>query len=299
MDDVEVRHRRRAVRRRQGRHHLRPVHNEPRRDRAAHAALHREPDGRVRPGQGHPGARHEHERAGHGVAARHVLDARPPHGARRGDGQADPHRRQPGAPRGDRPRRDDLHALRDGEAGPPPGPVHRRRPGLRQRGLHRGAAAPRAGLHHRRRQRRERRLLQRRRHRHRRGHRVRRGPRPLAGGLRRRRADLERGASGARRGRAGAVRSREPDHRQERRRRAGQDRRRRRERADDGERRRHPQRQRRARRPGHPRERGRRDRQLLRVGAGPPGLLLEPRPRQPPPRPDDALGLRRRLRRDR
>ena len=31
------------------------------------------------PGQGYPGARHEHERANHGLAARHLLDARSPH----------------------------------------------------------------------------------------------------------------------------------------------------------------------------------------------------------------------------
>ena len=79
-----------------------------------------------------------------------------------------------GPPRGDRPRRHDDDAGCDGAPRDAARPGHRRRAGLRQRGLGRGGAAPRAGLHDRRRLGRVRRLLQRRRHRHRRRHRLRR-----------------------------------------------------------------------------------------------------------------------------
>ena len=88
VDDVEVRRRRGPVRGRQGRRDVRPLADVGRRGRAAHAPLHGQPHGRVRARPGHPRAGHEHERAGHGLAPRHLLDARPPDGDGRRDGQA-------------------------------------------------------------------------------------------------------------------------------------------------------------------------------------------------------------------
>ncbi len=86
-----------------------------------------------------------------------------------------------------------------------------------------------------------------------------------------------------------------PDHREERVEDPHEDHRRRRERPDDDGRGRHPERERRARDPRRDRERGRRDRVVLRVGAGFLELLLDRRRDQPPSRARDARGVCRRV----
>ena len=87
--------------------------------------------------------------------------------------------------------------------------------------------------------------------------------------------DHERGADPARRRHPRPLRARAGDHRRERGRREGVDHLRRIERPHDTRRRRDPRGQGRAHPPRRARERGRRHRLVLRVGAGPPGVLLE------------------------
>ena len=114
-------------------------------------------------------------------------------------------------------------------------------------------------------------------------------------GPRRDRADHERGAAPPRLRPARALRARAGDHRRERRPREGADDLRGRERPRHAGGGRDPRGQERPRPARHPRERGRGRRLVLRVGAGPPGVLLargrgEPRSstrssRGPSPRP--------------
>ena len=79
VDDVEVRGRAAAVRRRQGRRHLRSDEDVEARARGADAPLHRGDHRRDRPRQGRARARRQHQRADHGVVLGHLLDARRPH----------------------------------------------------------------------------------------------------------------------------------------------------------------------------------------------------------------------------
>ena len=135
VDDVEVRGRAHPVRRRQGRHHLRPDQDVAPRARGAHPPLRRGDHRRDRPGEGRAGARRQHQRADHGVGHGHLQHARRPHGDRRRHRQAGRDRRIARPPRSDRTRRHDLRA-RIGQA---PRLRHQgrdgRRPGLRQRRL--------------------------------------------------------------------------------------------------------------------------------------------------------------------
>ena len=85
------------------------------RARGAHPPLRRRDHRRHRPRQGRAGARRQHQRAGHGVDHGHLLHARRPHRDGRRHRQAGRSRRVAGPARGDRTRRDDLHA-RSGEA---------------------------------------------------------------------------------------------------------------------------------------------------------------------------------------
>ena len=82
LDDGQERRDRRALRRRQGRRAGRPARAVDGGARARHAALHQRDRHHHRPGQGHPGARRQHQRAGHGVDDGHLLGerraARPP-----------------------------------------------------------------------------------------------------------------------------------------------------------------------------------------------------------------------------
>ena len=75
VDDVEVRGREPAVRRREGRRRLRSAQDERRRARAAHAPLHGRHHRDARPGLRRPRAGRQHERARDGVGDGHVLDA--------------------------------------------------------------------------------------------------------------------------------------------------------------------------------------------------------------------------------
>ena len=79
VDDVEVRRRAHPVRRRQGRHHLRPDADVAPRARSADAPLRRRDHRRDRPREGHPGARRQHQRPGDGVGDGHLQHARRPH----------------------------------------------------------------------------------------------------------------------------------------------------------------------------------------------------------------------------
>ena len=112
VDDVEVRAAAAAVRRREGRHPLRPARAVAARARAAHAPVHVGARARDRPADRHPGARHGDERADDGVDDGHVLDADGPRRAGGRDRQADLRRRLDLPPRGDRRRRRDDRRAR-------------------------------------------------------------------------------------------------------------------------------------------------------------------------------------------
>ena len=99
--------------------------------------------------------------------------------------------------------------------------------------------------------------------------------------------DHQRRAVRARRGRARPGGARGPDHGGERRHRAGADPGRSGQRSGDPGRRPDPAAQRGPRDPGHPVQRGRRDRQLLRVGPEPRSHRLDARRDQRPPRAAD------------
>ena len=169
LDDVEVRRRARAVRRRQGRRRLRSHPDVEARARSADAPLRHGDHRRHRPREGRAGAGREHRRADHGVGDGHLQHARRPHRDRGRDRQAGGDGRLARAARGHRPRRDDRHARgrqapRARHQGRP-----RRDPGLRQRRVGLGGTARGHRRPHRRRHRLEGRRLQRARPR-RRGH---------------------------------------------------------------------------------------------------------------------------------
>ena len=93
VDDLEVRPRERALRRREGRRHLRSARDEPARDRGAHPPLRHRARGAHRARLGHPGAGRRHQRPDDGLDHGHGLDAPGLLGARRRDRQADGDRR--------------------------------------------------------------------------------------------------------------------------------------------------------------------------------------------------------------
>ena len=130
------------------------------------------------------------------------------------------------------------------------------------------------GLQDRRDRRPHRRAAQSQGHRHRRGDQARTREHKSLEGFTGGEADHERRTARARRGRARAGGARERDHRQEREGHPRQDHLRGRQRPDDGRRRLDPRREGHLRDPRHPRERRRRHRLVLRVGAGPRRLLL-------------------------
>ena len=139
VDDLEVRRRARAVRRRQGRHHLRSDADVAARARGADAALRRGNHRRHRPRKRRARAGRQHQRSDHGVDHGHLQHARRPHVDRGRHRQADRDGRIARPARGDRPRRDD----RDPRSGEAPRARHQGRDGrgagLRQRRLGLGA----------------------------------------------------------------------------------------------------------------------------------------------------------------
>ena len=145
VDDLEVRSDGAAVRRRQGRRHLRSEAPLARREGAPHASLHERDHQRDRPREGHPGARCRHRLPGDGVDLRHVLDERRSLGAGRR------HRQAAGCRRLGRPRRRHgprlalLHPHRAAEAGRAAARHPGRDPGLRERRLQPRAPARRGG----------------------------------------------------------------------------------------------------------------------------------------------------------
>ena len=143
VDDVEVRGRARPVRRRQGRHHLRPDAHVAARARGADPPLRRGDHRRHRPREGRAGARRQHQRSDHGVGDGHLQHARRLHRDGGRHRQADRDGRLARPPRSHRPRRDD----RDARGGQAPRPRHQRRDrrgaGLRQRRLGLGRPARR------------------------------------------------------------------------------------------------------------------------------------------------------------
>ncbi len=88
LDDLEVRGGQHSLRRRQGRSHLRPQEYEPRRAGAHDPPLHIGDHRHHRAGEGRSRARHEHQRADHGLDHGHLLDARGAHRHQRGYRQA-------------------------------------------------------------------------------------------------------------------------------------------------------------------------------------------------------------------
>ena len=88
VDDMEVRGRARAVRRRQGGRHLRSDADVATRTRSADASLHRRDHRCDRPGKRCAGARRQHQRSDHGVGDGHLQHARRPHVDRRRHRQA-------------------------------------------------------------------------------------------------------------------------------------------------------------------------------------------------------------------
>ena len=275
VDDLEVRAPAAALRRRQGRRSLQPEGDVGRRAAEDDAPLHLGAAADHRAAEGHPGARHGDQRADDGLDDGHLLDGDRPRRPGDRDRQADLARRLALPPRGDRRGRRDGDRARVPAARVGSGRAALRRPGVRQRRRDRRGRARRQG-----------RLgdrglgcL---------GRRARRGRtrRPGAAALRRgarvaRR--LGRGRPAHQRGAARAAlrhprpgRARGPDPRRQRAPAADAPDRRGRERADLAGGRHDP---RRAGDPGAARrahERGRRDRLVLRVGAGSRPPLLGP-----------------------
>ena len=302
LDDLEVRGRQHPVRRRQGRRHLRPEAHVARASSSASPAATRARSPRIiGPGDGHPGARRLHRLPDDGVDHGHLLDAEGLLRPGRRHGQADQPRRQRGPRRGDGPRLRLRHP-RGGARTPASrsraGPSRSRDSATRAASRRtssttsrarrssppptpRAASATRTGSTRTR------------------SRRTRRRPARSSASPARRRSPTRR-SSRRKVGHPGPRRAREPDHREERRQGPGEDRR---------------ARPRTARPlpeadtilfqkkitvlPGHPRERGRRHRELLRVGAGHPRVLLDPRRGQPAPRAGHGALLRRRSTRSR
>ena len=160
LDDLEVRRGARPVRRRQGRHRLRPHAHVPPRARGAHAPLRRGDHRRDRTREGRARARRQHQRPGDGVDHGHLQHARRPHLDGGRHRQADRDGRIARTARGDRPRRDDRHP-RGGQAPRPRHLAHDRgRAGIRQRRLGLGRSHLEARREDRRRHRLERRRPQ-------------------------------------------------------------------------------------------------------------------------------------------
>ena len=159
LDDVEVRRRARAVRRRQRRRDLRSHTDVAPRAGSADATLRRRDHRRDRARQGRSRAGRQHQRPDHGVGDGHLQHARRPHLDGGSHRQTDRDGRIARTPRSDRPRRDDHHP-RGGEA-----PRYRhqgcegRRPGFRQRRIGLGGPAVEARRQDRRGHRLERRRL--------------------------------------------------------------------------------------------------------------------------------------------
>ena len=133
VDDVEMRPDGPALRRREGRHRVRPEEAVVVGARAHDAPLHERDHQRHRAGARHPRAGRRHGRARDGVDLRHVLHEQGPLRARRGHREAALHRRLAGPRRSDGARRPLLHAGALREAGQARDGPHRRDPGLRQR----------------------------------------------------------------------------------------------------------------------------------------------------------------------
>ena len=275
VDDLEVRPAGRALRRRQGRGDHRPAPVLEGRARARHPPLHLRDPADHRPRGGHPRPGRGHGRADHGLDDGHLLGERRPHHARRGHRQARLARRLAGprlrhlggrGPRGARRARAPRHRAVAGDGGGPGLRQGRRRHGraarggrregrgrvgpVRRRARRRGPALRRpaeAALGHRLREGHPRHRV------HGRGRAARDGRGPRGPGRRAVRAD--RGERPARARPAGGGGRQRPHH---------------------GRGRPHPRGEGRPGRPGHPGQRRRRDRLLLRVGPGEPGLLVEP-----------------------
>ena len=88
LDDLEVRRGQHSLRRRQGRRHLRSPQDVAGRTGAHDPPLHRRTDRIHRPGKRRSRARHEHQRADHGLDHGHLLHAHAPDRDRRGHRQA-------------------------------------------------------------------------------------------------------------------------------------------------------------------------------------------------------------------
>ena len=153
-----------------GGRHLRPDQDVAARARGADAPLHRRDHRRDRPRQGRPGARRQHQRAGHGVVHGHLLHARRPHLDRGRHRQAGRDGRIARPARGHRTRRDDRRARsrRSTSASTLKGATVAVQ-GFGNVGSDRRGSARRAGRDDRRRHRLEGRRLQRQRARHREG----------------------------------------------------------------------------------------------------------------------------------
>ncbi len=160
VDDVEVRADGDPVRRREGRHRLRPEEDVALRAGADDPPLHERDHQRDRPGEGHPGPRRGHGRLGDGLDLRHVLDEQGPLGARRRHRQAADDRRLARPRGGDRPRLALLHPRRGREAGPLDRRDEGGGAGLRQRRQLPREVPPRGGRHGRRHLRLDHRALQ-------------------------------------------------------------------------------------------------------------------------------------------
>ena len=141
LDELEMRARRPAVWRRQGRRHRRSARAVAARAGEPVAPLHAGDDPVRRAAHRRDGARHGHQRAGHGVVHGHLFHVSGPHGDRDRHRQAGRLRRHRGQARGHRPRRRLSGRARAGAHRSAAGGRHRDRAGLRQcRQLHRGDA---------------------------------------------------------------------------------------------------------------------------------------------------------------
>jgi hypothetical protein len=249
-----VRGRRSALRRRQGRRHLRPDTLSHRRTRTHHAALRGGTRRSRRSRQRRSRARRRHDAADHGLVHGHLFDARAAAYAGRGDRQAARDRRLARARRSDRPRRVARRARADATAWAWTPGARVVVQGFGNVGSIAAQDVRRCRLHDRRHLRRDRRLLQSEGLDIARRDRVRAGA-SFARRLSRRRAHHERSAARTAVRRARAGRAREGPDVSRTRARAGQADRRRRERSDDARSRSHLQPARHRRHPRHPRER--------------------------------------------
>ena len=139
LDELEMRARRPALWRRQGRRHRRSARAVAPRAGEPVAPLHAGDDPVRRPAHRRDGARHGHQRAGHGVVHGHLFHVPGPDRDRDRHRQAGRIRRHRGQARSDRPRRRLSGRARAGAHRPAAGRRHRDHAGLRQcRQLRRG-----------------------------------------------------------------------------------------------------------------------------------------------------------------